>query len=153
MAPARSRVVLHLHPQVMTTLIANNSNDADLPQRLVDALRTVTDPEIPINLCDLGLIYEVVVDPEGRIAVTMTLTTPNCPIAEQIPQQVRRALEAVEGVRSAEVRLVWEPRWNAEMMSEDARLQMEMAGISWSDLTPGGGGGTRLTIGRSGSAG
>jgi FeS assembly SUF system protein len=153
MAPARSRVVLHLSVRVMTTLITNNSNDADLPHRLVNALRTVTDPEIPINLYDLGLIYEVAVDPEGRITATMSLTTPNCPIAGQIPQQVKRALEAVEGVRSAEVRLVWEPRWNAEMMSEEAKLQMEMAGISWSDLTPGGGGGTRLTIGRGGSAG
>ena len=134
----------------MTTPIINNSNDADLPRKVTEALRTVTDPEIPINLYDLGLIYEVVIDSEKRIAATMTLTTPNCPVAEQIPQQVRRALEAVDDAVGAEVRLVWEPRWSAEMMSEDAKLQMEMAGISWSDLGPRGPSATGLTIGRSG---
>ena len=111
----------------------SNIRDSDLEQRIIAAIRTVHDPEIPVNLYDLGLIYELAIDDDGVARVRMTLTTPNCPVAESMPQQVRMAVESVEGVERAEIELVWEPSWTSELMSEDAKMQLEMMGITWSD--------------------
>jgi FeS assembly SUF system protein len=97
-----------------------------LKARLVAALRTVHDPEIPLNIYDLGLIYALEVYEAGRVRVLMTLTTPGCPAAQQLPAEVRRVLEAVAGVRSAEVEIVWEPQWTPSRMSEASRLQLGM---------------------------
>ena len=119
---------------------------------IIAALRTVRDPEIPVNLYDLGLIYELDIDAAaGQVAVRMTLTTPNCPVAETIPTMVEKAVGGVPGVTSCDVTLVWEPRWTRECMTEDARMLLEMMGIDWNDgpLIPGAGGMTGLTIGRS----
>jgi len=115
--------------------------------QIIEAIRTVHDPEIPVNLYDLGLIYDLAINDEGSVHVKMTLTTPNCPVAEQMPQSVKEAVESVEGVNQAEIELVWEPRWSTEMMSEEAKLQLDMMGISWSDPLAGGGA-TGLTVGR-----
>ena len=100
----------------------------DINDRIVKALRKVHDPEIPVNIQDLGLIYDVTVDENGAASIRMTLTTPNCPMAEVIPGQVQAAVAAVEGVTSATVELVWEPTWVPEMMSEVARLELDFTG-------------------------
>jgi FeS assembly SUF system protein len=95
-----------------------------LKARLIEVLRTVHDPEIPLNIYDLGLIYALEIYDAGRVRVLMTLTTPNCPAAQQFPAEVTRVLESVPGVQSAEVEIVWEPPWTAERMSEASRLQL-----------------------------
>ena len=115
--------------------------------QIIDAIRTVHDPEIPVNLYDLGLVYDLDINDDGAVHVQMTLTTPNCPVAEQMPQQVKEAVESVEGVSGADIELFWEPRWSTDMMSEEAKMQLDMMGISWSDPLAGGGT-TGLTVGR-----
>jgi FeS assembly SUF system protein len=97
-----------------------------LHDRLVDALRGVHDPEIPVNIYDLGLIYKLEVDDQGVVMVEMTLTAPACPVAGTLPHEVGRVIDAVPGVTSATVRLVWEPPWTQDRMSEEALLQLGM---------------------------
>jgi FeS assembly SUF system protein len=94
---------------------------------VIAALRGVYDPEIPVNIYDLGLIYELEVDEaSGKVKVQMTLTAPGCPVAQTFPEVVRQAVEEVSGVEEAEVELVWEPPWSQERMSEAARLELGM---------------------------
>jgi FeS assembly SUF system protein len=95
-----------------------------LRERLVNALRTVHDPEIPINIYDLGLIYRLDVNEQGVVEVDMTLTAPACPVAGTLPQMVGSVVDAVAGVTNASVRLVWDPPWSQERMSEEALLQL-----------------------------
>lgn len=92
--------------------------------RVVDALKTVYDPEIPLNVYDLGLIYELDISREGRAHITMTLTNPNCPVADQLVDDIKNAVLQAEGVREAEIRLVFEPEWTKDMMSEAAMLEL-----------------------------
>jgi len=96
-----------------------------LPE-IVEALRTVFDPEIPVNIYELGLIYKIDIDPENNVAVKMTLTAPGCPVAGEMPDQVRDAVQAVEGIGGVDVELVWEPTWNPGLMAETAKLQLGM---------------------------
>jgi FeS assembly SUF system protein len=93
---------------------------------VIAALREIYDPEIPVNIYDLGLIYGVDVSDEGSVAVTMTLTTPHCPVAESMPGEVELRVEAVPGVRDAEVNLVWDPPWDMASMSDEAKLELGM---------------------------
>lgn len=97
-----------------------------LYEAVVDALREIYDPEIPVNIYDLGLIYGVDVTEDGDAAVTMTLTTPHCPVAESMPGEVELRVGSVPGIRDAEVNLVWDPPWGPEKMSEEARLELGM---------------------------
>lgn len=97
-----------------------------LHARVIEALRTVYDPEIPVNIYDLGLIYDLEVTPSGAVHVRMTLTAPNCPVAQSFPETVREALQFVDGVGEVVVELVWEPPWDRNRMSEAARLQLGM---------------------------
>ena len=97
-----------------------------LRERLIDALRTVHDPEIPVNIYDLGLIYRLDVDEQGVVLVEMTLTAPACPVAGTLPGEVGRVVDAVPGVSDATVRLVWDPPWSQERMSDEALLQLGM---------------------------
>lgn len=99
-------------------------NDPELLPRVLEALKTVRDPEIPVNLVDLGLIYELIVNKDGIVYVEMTLTAPSCPVAGELPGQVREAVAAVEGVNDARVKLVWEPPWDKDRMSEAAMLEL-----------------------------
>lgn len=92
--------------------------------QVVNTIRTIYDPEIPVNIYDLGLIYAVDIDAEQNVHVRMTLTTPHCPVAGSLPPQVEEKIAGIEGVKSAKVELVWEPQWTKEMMSEAARLQL-----------------------------
>ena len=93
---------------------------------VVEALRTVYDPEIPVNIFDLGLIYDLDIGKEGTIQVEMSLTAPGCPVAGEMPGMVARAVAGIEGTGEVEVRLVWDPPWTPERMSEDARLALGM---------------------------
>ena len=95
-------------------------------ESVISALKTVHDPEIPVNIYDLGLIYEVASAPDGSLVIDMTLTTPACPVAGILPQQVADAAAAVSGVGEVEVRLVWEPTWTPDRMSEEAKLVLDM---------------------------
>ena len=97
----------------------------DLHSRVLRALRTVYDPEIPINIYDLGLIYDVKANEEtGVVAVQMTLTTPNCPEAQSLPMHVRQSVEAIPEVKEASVEIVWDPPWDKDKMSDAAKLQL-----------------------------
>ena len=91
---------------------------------IIEALKTVFDPEIPVNIYELGLVYKVDVDAAGAVAVKMTLTSPNCPEAASLPGTVEGKLKAVPGVTSAKVDIVWEPTWTKDMISEAAKLQL-----------------------------
>jgi FeS assembly SUF system protein len=98
----------------------------DLYEAVVDALKEIYDPEIPVNIYDLGLIYGVDVTPDGHAAITMTLTTPHCPVAESMPGEVEMRVGAVPGVGNAEVNLVWDPPWDPQKMSDEAKLELGM---------------------------
>ncbi|TCT07881.1 DUF59 domain-containing protein [Aquabacter spiritensis] len=96
----------------------------DLVAQIVAALRTVHDPEIPVNIYDLGLIYRIELAPEGRVEIDMTLTAPGCPVAGEMLNWVSEAVSAVSGVAGVEVRLVFDPPWDSSNMSEDVRLEL-----------------------------
>ena len=97
-----------------------------LEQLVIDALHTVYDPEIPVDIYELGLIYSIDITPEGKVAITMTLTTPACPVAGSMPGQVEKVVRMIDGVTDVTVDLVWEPTWGPAMMTESARLQLNM---------------------------
>ena len=97
----------------------------DLYEAVIAALKDIYDPEIPVNIYDLGLIYNVEID-EGHVLITMTLTTPHCPVAESMPGEVELRVGAVPGVGDAEVNLVWDPPWSPASMSDEARLELGM---------------------------
>lgn len=97
-----------------------------LEDRIVEAIQTVYDPEIPVNIYELGLIYNIAVQDDGHVDVIMTLTSPACPVAGSLPGEVEAKVEGVEGVESATVEIVWDPQWNPSMMSEAARLDLGM---------------------------
>ena len=106
--------------------VGAGSSGGALYEGVVDALREIYDPEIPVNIYDLGLIYGVDVTDDGDARVTMTLTTPHCPVAESMPGEVELRVSSVPGIRDAEVNLVWDPPWGPEKMSEEARLELGM---------------------------
>ena len=93
-------------------------------ERIVDVLKTVYDPEIPVNIYDLGLIYRVEVNDEGIVDIDMTFTAPSCPAADFILEDVRQKVDTIEGVKSANVNLVFEPEWDKSMMTEEARVEL-----------------------------
>ncbi len=97
-----------------------------IEERIIEALRTIFDPEIPVNIYDLGLVYGIDVTPEGEVKISMTLTSPGCPVAGSMPPAVEQRVSAVPGVKAVNVDLVWDPPWHPGMMSEAARLQLGM---------------------------
>lgn len=109
---------------------SSNVSEAQAPEALreqvLEALRNVYDPEIPVNIYDLGLIYTLDISPEGDVRVEMTLTAPGCPVAQTFPATVEAAIRSVPEVREASVELVWEPPWSMERMTEAAKLQLGM---------------------------
>jgi len=112
------------HPLEGTPLIAPSSTDHPLYETLVEACRTVYDPEIPVNIFDLGLIYTIEVSDENEVSIAMTLTAPGCPVAGDMPGWVAEAIEPIAGVKQVDVALVWEPPWGMDMMSDEARLEL-----------------------------
>ena len=107
-------------------LIRPSTTDHPLYDDVVGACRTVFDPEIPVNIYELGLIYAIDIDEAGAVKVEMTLTAPACPSAQELPEQVRDAVLAVPGVSACDVDVVWDPPWDQSRMSEDARLALNM---------------------------
>ena len=99
-------------------------DDNALDDKVVEALKGVYDPEIPVNIYDLGLIYKVDISAQGEVDIDMTLTAPGCPVAETFPGMVEQAVVMVEGVSSAHVELVWDPPWTMDRMTEEARLEL-----------------------------
>ena len=95
-------------------------------QEIIIKIKKIFDPEIPVNIYDLGLIYKLEIDKKNNIAIKMTLTTPNCPVAGTMPESVGKAVSEIEGISSIKVELVWEPKWSKEMMSEDAKLALDI---------------------------
>ncbi len=105
-------------------LIRPSTEDHPLYEAICDACRTVHDPEIPVNIYDLGLVYAVIIKDEGEVEIDMTLTAPGCPVAGEMPGWVQDAVELVEGVKRADVALVWDPPWGMDMLSDEARLEL-----------------------------
>ncbi|MBE2246173.1 MAG: SUF system Fe-S cluster assembly protein [Candidatus Competibacteraceae bacterium] len=99
-------------------------NNISKQDEIISAIKNVYDPEIPVDIYELGLIYDVEVGEEGKVHIVMTLTTPNCPAAEDIPMQVEQEVKNVEGVTEVKVQITFDPPWNKEMMSEEARLEL-----------------------------
>jgi FeS assembly SUF system protein len=95
-----------------------------LEDKIVDILKTIFDPEIPVDIYELGLIYEVRISKEGVVEIDMTLTSPNCPVAESLPKDVKEKVESVEGVTEAHINIVFDPPWDKDMMSEEAKLEL-----------------------------
>jgi FeS assembly SUF system protein len=96
----------------------------EIEEKIVSVLKTVFDPEIPVNIYDLGLIYKIDVTDEGEVTLDMTLTAPNCPAADFIMEDVRQKIDGIEGVKASNVNLVFEPEWNKDMMSDEAKLEL-----------------------------
>jgi FeS assembly SUF system protein len=105
-------------------MVRDQARTDELSPRIFEAIRTVFDPEIPVNIVELGLIYDVFVDAAGVAAIRMTLTAPGCPAAQSLPVEVAQKVKAVPGVTDAKVDVVWEPAWSKDRMSEAAKLQL-----------------------------
>ncbi|HHZ88068.1 MAG TPA: SUF system Fe-S cluster assembly protein [Chromatiaceae bacterium] len=98
----------------------------DLKPRVIDALKQIFDPELPVNIYDLGLIYRVDIDAAGQVEIDMTLTAPGCPVAQTFPGTVECAIKDVEGVSDAKVELVWDPPWSSDLLSDAVKLQLNL---------------------------
>jgi FeS assembly SUF system protein len=107
-------------------VVTQGPDDRDLRTRVVDVLKQCYDPEIPVDIYELGLIYNIDIDDGGNTVIKMTLTSPMCPVAESLPPDVERRVGEVEGIRDVRVDVVWEPTWDKEMMSEVAKLKLNM---------------------------
>lgn len=107
-----------------SSLVLDQARTDELGPKIVEAIRTVYDPEIPVNIWELGLIYDVIVDAAGVAGIRMTLTAPGCPAAQSLPVEVANKARAVPGVTDARVDIVWEPAWTKERMSDAAKLQL-----------------------------
>lgn len=105
----------------------NQEEKLQIQERIVDVLKTVYDPEIPVDIWNLGMIYKIEVNDDGTVGLDMTFTAPNCPAADFIVEDVRTKLESVEGVKAANINLVFEPVWDQSMMSEEAKVELGFA--------------------------
>jgi FeS assembly SUF system protein len=112
------------HAQEGEPLIPPSSTDHPLYDSIVEACRTVYDPEIPVNIFDLGLVYSIIIDAEGAVQVLMSLTAPGCPVAGEMPGWVASAVEPLPGVKQVDVEIVWDPPWGMDRMSDEARLEL-----------------------------
>lgn len=108
----------------MNYICIMEEKDITIEERIVKMLKTVYDPEIPVDVYNLGLIYNIEIDDNGDVKIEMTLTAPNCPASDFIMEDVRMKVESVEGVRNVDVQLVFEPEWNKDMLSEEAQLEL-----------------------------
>ena len=95
-------------------------------EKIIEEIKKIYDPELPVNIYELGLIYEITLENEKSAKIKMTLTTPNCPVAESLPNEVKEGAMQVEGIENVDVQLVWDPPWNKDMMSEAAKLEMNL---------------------------
>ncbi len=98
----------------------------DLKEKIIQEIKKIYDPEIPVNIYDLGLIYEIKVEKDNNVQVKMTLTTPNCPVAESLPKEVKDSIIEIKEVKDVDLQLVWDPPWDKSMMSEAAKLELNI---------------------------
>ena len=98
----------------------------DLKEKIIEEIKKIYDPEIPVNIYDLGLIYDIKVEDKNTAKVKMTLTSPNCPVAESLPKEVKDGIMQVEGIENVDLKLVWDPPWNQTMMTEAAKLELNL---------------------------
>ena len=105
---------------------------SDIKSKVIEAVKKIYDPEIPVNIYELGLIYKIDVDEKNKVNVDMTLTSPNCPVAESLPNEVKENIKKVEGVSDVNLNLVWEPPWDKDKMSEAAKLELNLWVNKWS---------------------
>ena len=115
---------IETEPAEGTPLIEPSTTGHPLYDQVVEACRSVYDPEIPVNIFDLGLVYTIAISDAGDVRIAMTLTAPGCPVAADMPGWVADAIEPLPGVRQVDVELVWEPQWGMDMMSDEARLEL-----------------------------
>ena len=98
----------------------------DLKNKVIDEIKKIYDPEIPVNIYELGLIYNINIDQNNNVKIDMTLTTPNCPVAESLPNEVKNSVKEIKEVKDVDLKLVWEPPWDKSMMSEAAKLELNL---------------------------
>ena len=96
----------------------------ELEAKIIEAIKTIFDPEIPVNIYEIGLIYEINIDGENRVKILMTLTSPNCPVADSLPLEAKEKVNNIEGVAETEVELTFDPPWDQDMLSEEAKLEL-----------------------------
>lgn len=113
-----------MQPDETNTLATPGIDEEELREDIITVLRTIYDPEISVNILDLGLIYALDIDPDGNVAIEMTLTAPACPVAGTFPGVVESSVKQVPGVKDAHVELVWEPPWSIDSMSEEVKLEL-----------------------------
>tara|TARA_B100000686_G_scaffold220914_1_gene228019 strand:+ start:488 stop:790 length:303 start_codon:yes stop_codon:yes gene_type:complete len=99
---------------------------SDIKRKVIEKIKKIYDPEIPVNIYDLGLIYKIEVDDKNKVNIDMTLTSPNCPVAESLPKEVKDNIVTIEGVSDVDLNLVWEPPWDKDKMSEAAKLELNL---------------------------
>jgi FeS assembly SUF system protein len=102
----------------------NKMNSQDLGEKIVKELKSIFDPEIPVDIYELGLIYDVFVNEDNEVKILMTLTSPNCPVAETLPQEVQEKIKSIDEVKTAEVEITFDPPWTRDLMSEEAKLEL-----------------------------
>ena len=107
----------------MTT---NNIDKKKIETKIINVLKAIFDPEIPVDIYELGLIYEIKIDDQCNVGIDMTLTSPNCPVAESLPKEVKEGAMQVEGIEEVDLELVWDPPWNKDMMSDAAKLELNL---------------------------
>ena len=98
----------------------------ELKEKIIEEIKKIYDPEIPVNIYELGLIYDIKVEDKNTAKIKMTLTSPNCPVAESLPKEVKDGIMQVEGIKDVDLELVWDPPWNKDMMSEAAKLELNL---------------------------
>ena len=98
----------------------------DLKEKIITEVKKIYDPEIPVNIYELGLIYDIIIEKDNNVKINMTLTTPNCPVAESLPREVKDSIMIIKEVKNVDLNLVWEPAWDKSMMSESAKLELNL---------------------------
>ena len=98
----------------------------DLKEKIITEVKKIYDPEIPVNIYELGLIYDIIVEKDNDVKINMTLTSPNCPVAESLPKEVKDSIMAIKEVKNVDLNLVWEPPWDKDMMTESAKLELNL---------------------------
>ena len=98
----------------------------DLKEKIITEVKKIYDPEIPVNIYELGLIYDIIIEKDNNVKINMTLTSPNCPVAESLPKEVKDSIMAIKEVKNVDLNLVWEPPWDKDMMTEAAKLELNL---------------------------
>ena len=104
----------------------NSSKILTVKEKVIEEIKKIYDPEIPVNIYELGLIYDIIVDEKNNVKIDMTLTSPNCPVAESLPNEVKNSIKEIKEIKDVDLNLVWDPPWNKDMMSEAAKLELNL---------------------------